>query len=266
MMNLIGDGRKEFIFQDADSVAYLKFKGKQVMNNTLKERFVIKLGTNEKLLVSFPFFDIDSEFGVKTAAEYILLIAKFTDTIAGEQNQGIQMKRDTLIACILFQLANESFLEDVDLAVKTVFDYLGDDHYKFFNTIKIRELLQFAGLIYMGDYLNTRRIISNARVIYEHYLTKAYPYIKRNFKVNQLTNYEFGTAAQFIEKDFTKGKGDRIEFHAISKFKDKALNVFGGVLGFYKKLSFKREIVGNLAVSEDAILNSFVSKDIKYLK
>jgi ribosomal protein S18 len=272
--NILTQPNRLYIYQDSDALDMLKSYSKMYYEDSLRHiNLVVKNQQQQPLYYfSLPFIDFERVSKADQIA-YLKKVAQITEiqNISVDNAASLPTKlqtvkglRDACAACVVFQNLNESFLDDVTIALKDYDSRFDDTAIAFISDTEIKTILDYLEFIYIGDILTVKDIIKNARIVYNFYIDRSLPYIKKNFKVSTLSNSEFGTRAQLIEKKNQEYDTDRVEFSAISKFKENDLNVLGGLFGFVRNIKFKRAISQTLSASSDTILSSMVKNDLKY--
>jgi len=252
-----------FIFNEKDTTQYLKYHGRKEFDKYRDKSYKI-ISNNKEIYLSFPQVKFP-----KITKQYVGTYLKMIEFMDSDISPEVKKDRDGIIACLLFQLSNLDFVENPDYTIKEWMPYFKSSEFDFFNEIKIRDLYAYTNLTYTGDYLDNTALKHNAKVVYNYYMQTSYPWLKRNFNMTELTNSNFGSLAQLIEvkdDDPRYWAANRRDFSAITKFKDKNLNVFGAVFNFLGKLEYKRKISSTLNSTTDNIISSFVQKDIKFKK
>jgi len=252
-----------FIFNEKDTTQYLKYHGRKEFEKYRDKSYKIT-SNGKEIYLSFPQVKFP-----KITKQYVGNYLKMIEFMDSDISTEVKKDRDGIIACLLFQLSNLEFVENPDYTIKEWMPYFANSEFDFFNDVKIRQLYDYTGLTYTGDYLDNTALKHNAKVVFNYYMQTAYPWLKRNFNMTELTNSNFGSLAQLIEvkdEDPRYWAANRRDFSAITKFKDKNLNVFGAVFNFLSNLEYKRKISSTLNSTTDNIIASFVQKDIKYKK
>jgi ribosomal protein S18 len=263
-----------YIYQDSDALDALKSYSRMYYEDSLRHINLVVKDAQQRPVYYFslPFINFEKVTKGDQIA-YLTKVANLTEVerlsvdnadALPDKLRTVKGLRDACASCVLFQNLNESFLDDVSISLKDYDASFDQNSLEFIRNAKISDILAYLEFIYIGDVLTVKDIIKNARTVYNFYIDRSLPYIKKNFKTSALSNSEFGTRAQLIEKKMQEYDTDRVEFSAISKFKENDLNVLGGLFGYIRNIRFKRAISQTLSASSDTILSSMVKNDLKY--
>jgi len=272
---LIGDlmtkirekGWHKCIFNDHDSVKFLKYVSKNVFDYYLDCKFRFNIGTQENPKLwnfTFPKYDLKGITREK-ALEYLKEIDSMDSEDVTDVNGNVTMKnvRDYIAACIIFSIMDKRLMSD-KISVSQ-----WDNRFANIASVKdakVSQIIDYVGYYYIGDKLRFEHMVHNCKIIHDYYNDYGLPYLKPQVKMSHLDASEFGNTAQLIEPELDTGTISNPVFRALTKFGDTNLNVMGGIFNYVSRLDFKRNVKSVLNISKSNFYRSNVATDFKYSK
>lgn len=258
--NLMKDmqGKGSFIWKDRDSIKYMKERARALYEDLNKYNIPTENG-----LIRIPYFDFDSK-DPDTLVSFINGIEKWEGKFQ-DINLPFQWLLGKRMNDVMASLVITNFINVNTIRKETnkLSDSIPSLKKTWMKEATWKQFKVFINLYDIEEVLTKEDLIENGFIcakVYEEYMV---PLLRREIKMVELTNSQFGNVGQLIENDRSMGTNITPAYKAISPFKDKNPVVLGAVFNFSKAIRFKRNLNGFLSTTKNNIIKSLILNDLK---